>query len=313
MIWPDKKPKIQEIKEPLFEEKGVRVFVLRDDLLHPGISGNKWRKLKFNLLDAASKKLNTLVTVGGSHSNHIAAMAAAGNEFGFKTIGFIRGYEAYRNNPTLKQAASYGMEIRFLNKAEYKELEGVYLPSLEKEIGSFYFVPMGGGNDLGTKGSMEIIQDIPTETTHISVACGTGSTLAGIHLAAQKKQYCIGFPIMKKGEFITDEVKEFQKNFPNPVSALQLITDYHFGGFGKMNTELIEFINEFYEKHQIPLDGIYTGKMMFGIYELIANNHFPSGSVITTVHTGGVQGNQGLMNRYSVSLPLFETHPNLNC
>ncbi|MGB0806550.1 MAG: 1-aminocyclopropane-1-carboxylate deaminase/D-cysteine desulfhydrase [Salibacteraceae bacterium] len=304
MNWPDKKAEIQEIQEPLFIEKGVRVFMQRDDLLHPGISGNKWRKLKFNVLDAASKKLNTLVTVGGSHSNHIAAVAAAGKEFGFKTVGLIRGYEGYRNNPTLKQAAEMGMDIRFLDKAQYNELHDVHLPKLEKEIGSYYFVPMGGGNELGTQGSMEIVNDTPHNTTHIAVACGTGSTLAGIHLAAQQNQNCIGFPVMKNGDFIRDEVIEFQKNFSKPVSKLNLVTDYHFGGFGKMKPELLDFINLFYKKHQIPLDGIYTGKMMFGLFELIDKNHFPTGSILTAIHTGGVQGNLGLMERYSVSLPL---------
>ncbi len=304
MIWPYKKAKVQELHESLFEEKGVRVFMLRDDLLHPGISGNKWRKLKFNVLDVAAKKLDTLVTVGGSHSNHIAAVAASGKEFGFKTIGLIRGYEAYRNNPTLKQAAELGMEVRFLDKAQYEELDGVHLPNLKQEVGEFYFVPMGGGNELGTKGSMEIVNDIPQNTSHIAVACGTGSTLAGIHLAACQEQTCLGFPVMKNGGFIRDEVNEFQKNFPNPVAKLELVTDYHFGGFGKMKPELITFINEFYQKHQIPLDGIYTGKMMFGLYELIEKNHFPTGSIITAIHTGGVQGNKGLMERYFVSLPL---------
>lgn len=304
MNWPDKKSEYQEIKEALFIERGVRVFMLRDDLLHPGISGNKWRKLKYNVLEAKAENHTTIVTVGGAHSNHIVALAAAGKEFDFKTIGLIRGYEAYRNNATLLQASELGMDIRFFDKSEYAQLEVQYLPQLENEIGAFYFVPMGGGNPLGTQGSMEIIADIPKETSHISVACGTGSTLAGISLAARNKYTVIGFPVMKNGEFIHDEVRRFQSFFKEDTYTFKLMTEYHFGGFGKMSPELISFINGFYQKHQIPLDGIYTGKMMFGIYELIQKGHFPSGSVITAIHTGGVQGNAGLMQRYSASLPL---------
>ena len=302
MIWPDKKSEFQEINEPLFEQMGVQVFMLRDDLLHSEISGNKWRKLKYNVLEAKSKGLNTLVTVGGSHSNHIAAAAAAGKEFGLKTIGIIRGYEAYRKNKTLKQAAELGMEIRFLDKVEYARMEERHLPQLQEELGDFYFVPLGGGNSLGTKGSMEIVNDLPSNTTHISVPCGTGSTLAGISLGASKEQHCLGFPVMKNGIFIYDEVREFQKKFSSQ-KEFELFTDYHFGGFGKMKPELITFINQFYKQHQIALDGIYTGKMMFGLYSLIERGHFPKGSVITAIHTGGVQGNQGLMERYNVMLP----------
>ncbi|MFT4754511.1 MAG: 1-aminocyclopropane-1-carboxylate deaminase [Salibacteraceae bacterium] len=304
MQWPDKKSEYQEIQEALFEEKQVRVFVLRDDLLHPGISGNKWRKLKYTILDAFSLKQETIVTVGGSHSNHIAAVAAAGNEFGFKTVGLIRGYEAYRENPTLKQAAQLGMDIRFFDKSEYAQLDEKHMPLLTEELGEFYFVPLGGGNKLGTKGSMEIVEDIPTETTHITVACGTGSTLAGIRLAAGKNQKVIGFPVMKNGEFIKDEVTQYQSAFGKELKPFELNIDYHFGGFGKMKPELISFINDFNDKHRIPLDGIYNGKMMFGLYELIEQNCFSKGSVITAIHTGGVQGNIGLMEKYETHLPL---------
>lgn len=303
MQWPVKKSEIQEISDSLFMEKEVRVFMLRDDLLHPGISGNKWRKLKHNVLDASSKNLKTLVTVGGSHSNHIAALAAAGKEFGFKTIGLIRGYEAYRNNPTLKQAAVLGMEIRFFDKSDYAKIERNYLPQLKNEIGNFYFVPMGGGNELGTQGSMEINDDISEDSTHITIPCGTGSTLAGISLGVNPSQTVIGFPVMKNGSFIQDEVRSFQRSFNSEEKPFELITDYHFGGFGKMTPELISFIQDFYTKHEIALDGIYTGKMMFGLHDLIRKDYFPSGSQITAVHTGGVQGNLGLMEKYSVRLP----------
>ena len=305
MQWPDKKSELQEIKNLLFDEKKVRVFMLRDDLLHPGISGNKWRKLKYNVLDAWAKEETTLVTVGGSHSNHIAAVAAAGKEFGFKTVGLIRGYEAYRNNPTLKQAACLGMDVRFFDKSEYGQIETVYLPQLRNEIGAFYFVPIGGGNHLGTKGSIEICEDIHPESTHVTVACGTGSTLAGVALGGSSSVRVIGFPVMKNGDFITDEVVQFATEFGGVKELnIELHLNCDFGGFGKMTPELIAFINDFYTQQKIPLDGVYNGKMMFGLFDKIRNNDFKPGSVITAIHTGGVQGNKGLMDKYKTILPL---------
>ncbi len=306
MIWPTKTSNYQELHEPLFNEKNVKVFMLRDDLLHPGISGNKWRKLKFNLLEIAQKGVQTIVTVGGSHSNHIAAVAEAGKVFGFNTIGLIRGYEAYRNNPTLSQASASGMDIRFLDKTEFAHMNANYLVELKEEIGSFEFIPMGGGNQNGMRGCAEINQDIPSHTTHIATACGTGSTLAGIVVGSKSSQQVIGFPAMKNGDFIQDDaiemVNEYSKESKN---NFEIITDYHFGGFAKMKPELVEFINAFFSNHGIALDGIYNGKMMFGIYDLIRKNHFPKGSIIATIHTGGVQGNKGLNAKYKIYLPVI--------
>ena len=305
MNWPSKKSESQQLFHPLFKEKGVAVFILRDDLLHPGISGNKWRKLKYNLLAVAEKDVKTIVTVGGSHSNHIAAVAEAGKVFGFKTIGLIRGYEAYRTNVTLSKAAKNGMEIRFFDKKAFKELETVYLPQLIAEIVDFEFVPMGGGNLLGMKGCVEINADINENTTHILSACGTGSTLAGIIAGAKENQQLIGFPAMKNGAFMYGDVAQYLEDFGTQKHAKYVInTDYHFGGFAKLKTELVDFINQFNTDHGFALDGIYNGKMMFGLYDLIKNDYFPKGSVITAIHTGGVQGNLGLMEKKGVVLPV---------
>lgn len=305
MNWPEKKSESQQLFHSLFEEKGVDVFLLRDDLLHPGISGNKWRKLKYNLLSVSEKGIGTIVTVGGSHSNHIAAVAAAGKVFGLRTIGLIRGYEAYRDNTTLKKAANDGMEIRFFDKVEYRKIESDYLPALQKEIGNFEFVPMGGGNLLGMKGCVEINDDINENTTHVLSACGTGSTLAGIIAGAKENLNLIGFPAMKNGSFINEDISQFLKDFgmKNPAN-FEINLDYHFGGFAKLKPELVHFINQFKRDHGIALDGVYNGKMMFGLYELLRKDYFPKGSVITAIHTGGVQGNQGLMEMKGVVLPV---------
>jgi 1-aminocyclopropane-1-carboxylate deaminase/D-cysteine desulfhydrase-like pyridoxal-dependent ACC family enzyme len=305
MNWPTKSAEYQEIYHPLFREKEVRVFVLRDDLLHPGISGNKWRKLKYNLLEISKTSIKTLVTVGGSHSNHIAAVAEAGHVFGFRTVGLIRGYEAYRENPTLAKAAQKGMDIRFLNKTEFAQLEADFLPRLHEEMGEFAFIPMGGGNVLGMQGCMEITNDVPVETTHFTVACGTGTTLAGIVAGAKSGQTVLGFPAIKNGEFLQEDILGFLREMDiEPKADFRLITEYHFGGMGKMTPDLIHFIQQFLVDHQIPLDGIYTGKMMFGIFDLLRQEYFPKGSVITAIHTGGLQGNRGLNEKYECQLPL---------
>jgi len=304
MNWPPKKSESQQLFHPLFEEKGVTVFILRDDLLHPGISGNKWRKLKYNLLAVAEKGVQTIVTVGGSHSNHIAAVAEAGKVFGFKTIGLIRGYEAYRDNSTLKKAAELGMEIRFFDKNPFNKIEAEYLPKLKQEL-DFSFVPMGGGNIRGMKGCVEINEDIEPSTTHILTACGTGSTLAGIVAGARSNQQVIGFPAMKNGAFMTTDVNKYLNDFGTEIKRnFRINTDYHFGGFAKLKPELVDFINQFKRDHGIALDGIYNGKMMFGLFDLLKKDYFPKGSIITSIHTGGVQGNLGLMNKKEVILPL---------
>lgn len=304
MIWPEKKSNIQKLEDTLFDRKDVWVYMLRDDLLHPGISGNKWRKLKYNLLDSAEKGIYKIVTVGGPYSNHIAAVAEAGKLFGFETIGLIRGYESYRSNPTLSRAEELGMEIRFFSKTDYSKMNQDYLQKLKKEEGEFVFIPMGGGNLLGMKGCKEIVNETPKETTHITVACGTGSTMAGIVTGTVEDQKVIGFPAMKGGDFMLEEVHNFLKQAGVNKQNYHVETGYHFGGFAKMDTELADFLKTFYEKQGFALDGIYNGKMMFGLYKMIAQDYFPKGSVITAIHTGGVQGNKGLNERFGFNIPL---------
>lgn len=302
MVWPDKKSEISLIQHPLLTDRNIKLGILRDDLLHPGISGNKWRKLKYNILEASEKNHHQIVTVGGSHSNHIAAVAEAGKVFGFNTIGLIRGYEAYRNNPTLMKAAEAGMDIRFLDKASFSKIDEAYLSGLKNEIGDFFFVPMGGANSNGERGCREIMQEIPLETTHVCVPCGTGSTLAGILNGNSNKANFLGFPVMKNGNFLKQEIKS-QLIHPSETE-FDLALDYHFNGFGKMNQELASFIKEFSNNQSIALDGVYNGKMMFGIFDLIKSGKILPNSVITAIHTGGVQGNQGLNQKYGFNLPL---------
>ncbi|WP_339838535.1 pyridoxal-phosphate dependent enzyme [uncultured Flavobacterium sp.] len=270
----------------------VELHLRREDLIHPLISGNKFRKLKYNLIEAKNKNESTLLTFGGAFSNNILAVASAGSENNFKTIGIIRGEELegkIDENPTLKKAQELGMQFKFVSREKYRDKNNKdFVANLKSEFGSFYLLPEGGTNDLAIKGCEEILTNEDEIFTHICCSIGTGGTISGIINASFTSQQVIGFPSLK-GDFISNEIS----NFANK-SNWKVISDYHFGGYGKITEDLIRFINDFYSKYKIPLDPIYTGKMMFGINDLIENNYFPKGSKILAIHTGGIQGIRGM-------------------
>ncbi|GHA25965.1 1-aminocyclopropane-1-carboxylate deaminase [Salinimicrobium marinum] len=278
------------------EENGVSVYLKREDLLHPEVSGNKFRKLKYNIREAISQKQHTILTFGGAYSNHIAATAAAGRLYGLKTIGVIRGEElgkdiqkTLQENLTLKFAASCGMEFDFVSRSEYREKDSEEMIQwLQKKFGSFYLVPEGGTNALAIKGCEEILKDADKNFDIVCCAVGTGGTISGIIKSSTENQKILGFPALK-GDFLTSEVnKRTEKN------NWKLTIDYHFGGYAKVNSELINFINKFRLQYGIALDPVYTGKMMYGIFDLIEKGHFPENTRILAVHTGGLQGISGM-------------------
>ena len=259
------------------KEKEINLFVLRLDLVHPYISGNKWFKLKYNLEEARKQGKKTLVTFGGAYSNHIIA-AAAGKEFGFKTIGIIRGEELNEDDNSVLQFAKYcGMELRFVSREEYRKKEF----NIKDE---YYLLPEGGTNELAVKGCAEIISLIDIPFDYISCAVGTGGTIAGIISSLNENQKAIGFPVLKGGEFLKNEIEKLVQTNAN----FELQTEYHFGGYAKKNEELLNFISDFKSNHNIQLDFVYTGKMMFGIFDLIKKNYFEKGATIVAVHTGGL-------------------------
>lgn len=270
----------------------ISLTIKREDLIHPFVSGNKFRKLKYNLLQAKAENKETLLTFGGAFSNHIAAVAYAGKEQGLKTIGVIRGDELFdkiKENPTLKFAQENGMQFEFVTREEYRfKSEVSYLEKLKDKFGDFYLVPEGGTNELAVKGCEEILIDEDAVFDYICCAVGTGGTISGLINSALPHQKVLGFPALK-GDFLTDEIRIFAKQ-----DNWNLISDYHFGGYGKINLELIEFINAFFEDHKVPLDPIYTGKMVFGVIDLIRKNYFPEHSKIILIHTGGLQGIEGM-------------------
>ncbi|CAA9195564.1 1-aminocyclopropane-1-carboxylate deaminase/D-cysteine desulfhydrase [Flavobacterium collinsii] len=270
----------------------ISLTIKREDLIHPFVSGNKFRKLKYNLLQAKSENKNTLLTFGGAFSNHIAAVAYAGKEQGFRTIGIIRGDELFdkiEENPTLKFAQENGMQFEFVTREEYRHKnESAFIEKLKGKFGDFYLVPEGGTNELAVKGCEEILTKEDARFDFVCCAVGTGGTISGLINGSLQHQKILGFPALK-GDFLTDEIRIFAKK-----DNWDLISDYHFGGYGKVNLELIEFINAFFEENKVPLDPIYTGKMVFGVIDLIHKNYFPAHSKILLVHTGGLQGIKGM-------------------
>jgi 1-aminocyclopropane-1-carboxylate deaminase len=285
----------------------ISVQIKREDLIHPFVSGNKFRKLKYNLLQAKAENQKTLLTFGGAFSNHIAAVAFAGKERGFKTIGIIRGEELAQKvneNPTLLFAQKCGMQLEFISREEYRlKSELSFIENLKHKFGNFYLIPEGGTNALAIKGCEEIITHEDADFDYICCSIGTGGTISGLINSALPHQKVLGFPALK-GDFLKEEIRNFAQN-----ENWELISDYHFGGYGKINAELVLFINHFYAENQIPLDPIYTGKMVFGVIDLIRKNYFPAESKILMIHTGGIQGIQGMnIKLKNKQLPTIDTY-----
>ncbi|MEZ4852769.1 1-aminocyclopropane-1-carboxylate deaminase/D-cysteine desulfhydrase [Flavobacterium sp.] len=270
----------------------ISLYCKRDDLLHPLISGNKFRKLKYNILEAQQLNKTTLVTFGGAFSNHIVATAAAGKENGFKTIGVIRGNELeYQQlNPTLAHASSLGMQFFYVDRETYRNKENPnFIESLHNRFGDFYLIPEGGTNNLAIKGCEEIVtEEDKNEFDYICSAVGTGGTISGIINSSSNHQKILGFAALK-GDFLSNDIRKFVQK-----TNWEIISDYHFGGYGKIKPELVAFLNQFYEQTHIPLDPIYTGKMMFGIFDLIEKKYFKPNAKILAIHTGGLQGIKGV-------------------
>ena len=270
----------------------IELFVLREDEIHPRISGNKYRKLKYNLKAALELNKEGLLTFGGAYSNHIAAVAALGKEVGIPTLGFIRGEEIVskiEDNPTLTFAANCGMQFHFISRESYKKRnDKSFINTLKEKFETYYIIPEGGTNTLAVKGCEEILSEETSNFDYICVAVGTGGTLAGICNAAKSNQKILGFSALEG-----THQKEFIKNFTSK-NNYSLMDEYCFGGYGKIDEALVRFINEFKAKTNIPLDPVYTGKMMYGIFELIKLQKLKKNSRILAIHTGGLQGIAGM-------------------
>jgi len=289
------KSPIQKIEDSLLLQKGVSLYIKRDDLIHPLVQGNKWRKLKYNLLNAREEGQHTLVTFGGYYSNHIYATAAAAKLFNFKAIGIIRGEEPVVKSETLQFALAQGMQLVYVERATYDRKEDdSFIGELKMRYGPFYYVPEGGTNLLALKGVSEIINEIEIDFDVICTACGTGGTLAGLVAGLQGQKQALGFSALKGTDALTPKVNQLLADYGKPgLSNFHINFEYHFGGYAKIKPELIEFIKDFKAKFDIQLEPVYTGKMLYGVFDLIKQDYFKMGSTIIALHTGGLQGLSG--------------------
>jgi 1-aminocyclopropane-1-carboxylate deaminase/D-cysteine desulfhydrase-like pyridoxal-dependent ACC family enzyme len=297
-IGDEKASILQKIILPA-DNNNFNIYLKREDLIHPTISGNKWRKLKYNFVEASDLGFKTLLTFGGAYSNHIYALSSASKIFGFNSIGIIRGEQHLPLNPTLSYAKNNGMELYYVDRTKYrKKTEGFFIDELHQLFGDFYLIPEGGTNKLAVKGCTEVIDQIKIDFDYIATACGTGGTISGLICGLEGKRNVIGIPVLKGGEFLREDIFNLTRSYADQnYTNWSLNLNYHFGGYAKITKELILFMNEFENTNHIKLDPIYTAKLLFGINSMILNNEFPKGSTIIIIHTGGLQGIYGMQKR----------------
>ena len=297
---------IQLLESELYTEKKLQIWVKRDELIHPLISGNKWRKLQYNL--EAFKQLGKkhLLSFGGAFSNHLLALAAAAQKYQIKATLIVRGDGYDEHNPTLRLAREMGLNLVFIDRANYKKREDpAFQQQLMDQYQADFLLPEGGTNAWALKGCRTIVDEITfqlsAEPDFICVAAGTGGTSAGIleQTKQTKQTKVLVFPALK-GDFMEKAIRNISTT---KLPAFQCFSQYHFGGYAKFKPELIQFINQFHQAHNILLDPVYTGKMFFGLEDLIQQDYFPEGSSIVAIHTGGLQGNLGFNYRFGNLIP----------
>ncbi len=283
---------LQKISHPLLEEKEIHLWVKRDDLIHKEIMGNKWRKLKYNLEEMRKQRKTAILTMGGAFSNHIAATAAAAKAYGFKSVGIIRGEELNKNsNETLQRASANGMEFHFVDRNIFRHWRE-NPEELKVKYPEHYFLPEGGTNAFAIKGCKEVISEISTDFDMIVTPIGTGGTFSGLLSGVNSSQHVLGISALKGG-FIHADIKNLVEKFKIDRPNYKIVDTYHFGGYGKITKELIDFINWFNVHFKIQLDPIYTGKSFFGVWNMIKTNKFEKNLKIILLHTGGLQGISG--------------------
>lgn len=294
---PEQEPYIQALHPEWYQQKVSQVDMLRLDIIHPVVSGNKWYKLQHYLQTAKNQNARTILTFGGAFSNHLVATAAAAKAYGFKSIGVVRGLHVSEVlTSTLSECRALGMELAFVSKEEYeRKYDNAYHDYLRGSYGDVYIIVEGGAGELGISGSETIAEYIPDVYTHVCLSAGTGTTLCGIRRVLPDNQLVYGYVPMKGGKYIVDEIDKY---LPDEKKAgYTLFDDWHFGGFGKSTIELITSMNNFYTMNNIPLDMVYTAKMMFGIHEQILSGYFPEQAKVLCIHTGGLQGNSTIKDK----------------
>jgi 1-aminocyclopropane-1-carboxylate deaminase len=287
LTFPLKAAPLVKINDPLLEEKKITLYIKREDLIHPYIFGNKWYKLKYNLIEAGKQKKKTLLTFGGAYSNHIYATAAAGSIFGFRTIGIIRGEEHLPLNPVLKFAKNRKMIINYVSRSDYRlKTDEEFIKKLHRVYGDFYLLPEGGSNSLAVRGCSEIPDSINIKYDYISTAVGTAGTLAGLIFGVNSDIKVLGFPVLKGARFLQKDTERLLSHYNYNLNGNhEMFYDYHFGGFAKSTDDLRAFLKDFEAKSNIKPDRIYFGKMLFGIFDLIRSDYFPENKTIVALNS----------------------------
>ena len=293
MDFPINSP-VQKIDDAVFTGQNLALYLKRDDLIHPLISGNKWRKLKYILQDARLQHKTRLVTFGGAFSNHLLATAAVGASFGFKTTGFVRGEKV--QNDTLFMCSLLGMDLVFTDRESYQHKQELFLNYFSDDP-SAYFIDEGGASALAASGCAELVDELEETYDYIFCACGTGTTAAGIINGLTEKKLRTTFhavPVFKNADWMRQEIEKYLLK----EASFNVQTAYGFGGYAKTTPELLAFIKNFIAKTSILIDPVYTGKMLFAIFDLAKKGYFKPGSKILAIHTGGVFGLLGMQNRF---------------
>lgn len=283
---------VEQIFHPLFKEKNVAVFMKRDDMIHPFISGNKWRKLKYILKDTERLNKNHLVTFGGAFSNHLLATACAAAKFGFKSTGIVRGEEV--KNDVLMLCRLFGMKLVFVDRTSYRDRQSLFENYFTADSDAI-FIDEGGAGELGVKGCSELVDELPEKFDHILCAAGTGTTAAGIIRGVQERSLSTKLhviPVLKGGEFLRKEIRAYTDH------PFELHSGYAFGGYAKTTDALLTFIQDFCSSTGILIEPVYTGKMFYALYNLIRKDAFSRGSKILAIHTGGLTGILGMSNKF---------------
>ncbi len=284
--------KIQPVSHPVLDEAGVSLSIKRDDQIHPIISGNKWRKLKYTLDHALSMGFKHLISMGGPWSNHLHALAFMGHQIGIRTTGIVRGEVKEPENPCLAEMRQWGMEIIFVNRIEFRQLRQFHhYKSKPGEQYHGYWIPEGGATRFAMAGIRELVAEINVPFDTLAVACGTGTTLAGVASALPAHTEALGIAVLKDAGFLNRDVEALLGEWNTRNWSINL--DYHFGGFGKADDDLLKFIDEFEKQTDTPLDPIYTGKLFYSLLDMVRKKQFTAGHRIIAIHTGGLQGRRG--------------------
>lgn len=294
---PEREPFVQPLNPDWYQGYVEAISMLRLDVIHPVVSGNKWYKLQYYLQEAQQNQSTGILTFGGVYSNHLVAAAAAAQASGLKSIGIVRGLHAADSlTPTLKDCVSFGMQLVFVTKEEYnRKYDAAYRATLNEKYNGYYIIDEGGAGEFGVKGSETIAGYIPEGCTHICLSSGTGTTLCGIRRVLKDGVNVLGYVPMKGGVYIRKDIDSYL--LVHLHGSYTLFEDWHFGGFGKQNDELVDFMNAFYRTNNIPLDMVYTGKMMFGMQQQLAARYFPENARLLCIHTGGLQGNSTIKDK----------------